>query len=286
MQSETFHLSSYISAHEAFHYARKNLARRYPRNAHDHDFFEVFLIVEGRTAHWINGVTQVLEPGQLVFMRPTDTHAFRADQAQGCEIINIMFRVESAEHLIKRYADSLAGRFFASKSDIPELHTLGPTRFKRALNVATQLQTADRSLARIEEFLLALINRVAVPETRAIRTAPRWFSAACNAAQHPEVFRDGAAGFIAAAGRSHEHVCRTCKDVLGVTPTDYINRIRIDHAAQLLRTEDSSIETIAAACGFQNTSYFYRLFDRAFQTTPRRYRFDHQRDPFDATHRS
>ena len=286
MDSETFHINGYLAPSEAFHYARKQLARRFPRKAHDHDFFEVFLIVDGRTAHWVNGVTQVLEPGQLVFMRPSDTHAFRADRVQGCEIINIMFRTDSAEHLIKRYHDTLSGRFFASKADIPELHTLGPARFKRALNVSSQLQTADRTLARIEEFLLALTNRVAVPETRAVRTAPRWFSAACNAAQHPEVFRDGAAGFIAAAGRSHEHVCRTCKDVLGVTPTDYINRIRIDHAARLLRTEDSSIEAIAEICGFQNTSYFYRLFERTHHTTPRRYRFENQRDPFDATQRA
>ena len=286
MEAETFRIDGYLQPSEAFHYARKQLARRFPRKAHDHEFYEDFLIVEGRTAHRVNSVRQVLEPGQLVFMRPTDTHAFRADRAQGCEIINIMFRIASADHLVKRYNDTLSGRFFASKADIPELHTLGPTRFKRAMNMATQLQTADRSLARIEEFLLALTNRVAVPETRAIRTAPRWFSAACNAAQHPEVFREGAAGFIAAAGRSHEHVCRTCKDVLGVTPTDYINRIRIDHAAQLLRTEDSPIEAIAEICGFQNTSYFYRLFERAYHTTPRRYRFEHQRDPFVATEAS
>lgn len=285
MQTETFLLDGYIASDEAFHYARKHLARRFPQKAHDHDFYEVFLIVEGRTAHWINGVTQVLEPGQLVFMRPSDAHGFRADRNQGCEIINIMFRIDSANHLVKRYGDTIAGKFFASRSEIPELHTLGPARFERAMNVCNQLQTADRSLARIEEFLLALINRVAVPETRAVRTAPRWFSAACNAAQHRDVFQKGATGFIEAAGRSHEHVCRTCKDVLGLTPTEYVNRIRIDHAAQLLRTEDSSIEAIAEACGFQNTSYFYRLFERAYQTTPRRYRAEHQRDPFDAAPR-
>jgi len=281
MKTETYRLEAYLTAGETFHYARKWLSKRFPARAHDHDFFEVFLIAQGSTLHWVNGTTQSLSKGQLMFMRPKDAHAFRADRER-CEIVNVMFRADTAQHLLDRYNDTIAGRFFAAPGDLPELHTLGPPQFERALAVASQLQTADRTLARIEEFLLTLVNRVAVPAPHVTTTGPAWFSAACSAAQNIEVFRLGAAGFIAAAGRSHEHVCRTCREVLGVTPTDYINRIRIDHAARLLRTEDSSIETIAGLCGFENISYFYRLFARSFGDTPKRYRAAHKRDPFAA----
>ncbi|MEM6478374.1 MAG: AraC family transcriptional regulator [Pseudomonadota bacterium] len=281
MHSETYRLSAYLNDGETFHYARKLLAKRFPPKAHDHDFFEVFLIVKGRTLHWINGSNQQLERGQLMFMRPSDKHAFRAG-AEGCEIVNVMFRKGTAQHLVSRYAETIAGRFFDAPGALPELHTLGPRQFERALGVTAQLQTADRALARIEEFLLTLVNRVAVPAPHVVTTGPAWFSAACSAAQNIEVFSKGAPGFIEAAGRSHEHVCRTCKDVLGVTPTDYINRLRIDHAARLLRTEDTSIEAIAALCGFENTSYFYRLFQRNYGDTPRRYRAAQKRDPFAA----
>ncbi|MEO0484337.1 MAG: AraC family transcriptional regulator [Pseudomonadota bacterium] len=282
MLTQTYRLSSYLDPGERFHYARKSLATRFPDRAHDHDFYELFLIAQGRTQHWINGVTQALEPGQLMFVRPSDAHAFRADRKDGCTIINVMFEIGTAEHLLSRYADTIAGRFFAAPGALPELHTLGPRQFERALTMAAQLQTADRSLARIEEFLLAFVNRVAVPAPHVVTSGPAWFSAACSAAQNVEVFRQGAPGFIAAAGRSHEHVCRTCREVLGVTPTDYINRIRIDHAARLLRTEDTSIEAIASLCGFETTSYFYRLFARVYGDTPRRYRSAHRRDPFAA----
>ncbi|MEM9707755.1 MAG: AraC family transcriptional regulator [Pseudomonadota bacterium] len=283
MESERFRIDRYITPDEAFHFARKNLARRFPRRAHYHDFYEVFLILDGRTSHWINGETQILERGQLAFIRPWDVHAFRADRQRGCEIINVMFRNESATHLVSRYADSLAGRFFDAKSALPELHTLGPNRFERAVNVAMQLQTAPRTLACIEEFLLVLTNRVAVPQRAAVAVGPPWFSAACNAALSQDVFRKGASEFVRIAGRSHEHVCRTCQEVLGLTPTEFINRIRIEHAARLLRSEDTPIELIAERCGFENTSYFYRLFGAAFNTTPRRYRAEHRRDPFAAS---
>ncbi|MEM6728962.1 MAG: AraC family transcriptional regulator [Pseudomonadota bacterium] len=282
MERETYRLDSYLAATETFHYARRTLAKRWPVRVHDHDFYEVFLITRGRTLHWINGVTQTLDAGQLVFIRPHDTHAFKADGALGCETLNVMYRPETAEHLLMRYSESLAGRFFGAQSPLPECHTLGPRQFERALAISTQLQTADRTLARIEEFLLALVNRVAVPDADVVTSGPAWFSAACSAAQNIEVFRLGAPGFIAAAGRSHEHVCRTCKEVLGVTPTDYINGLRIAHAARLLRTEDTPIETIASRCGFENTSYFYRLFARIHGETPKRYRAASKRDPFAA----
>ncbi|MEM1237146.1 MAG: AraC family transcriptional regulator [Pseudomonadota bacterium] len=282
MRTETYRLGAYLASGESFHYARKALATRFPARAHDHDFFEVFLIINGKTQHWINGVTQVLEPGQLMFIRPLDAHAFSADRRSGCEIINVMFSIDTAQHLAGRYSDTISGRFFDAPGLLPELHTLGPRQFERALNVSAQLQTADRSLARIEEFLLTLVNRVAVPAPHVTTTGPAWFSAACSAAQNIEVFRLGAPGFIEAAGRSHEHVCRTCREVLGVTPTDYINRIRMDHAARLLRTEDTPVESIASLCGFENTSYFYRLFVKNFGETPKRYRSAHKRDPFAA----
>ncbi|WP_299648804.1 AraC family transcriptional regulator [uncultured Tateyamaria sp.] len=280
MRRTHFHIESYLREDEAFHFARKKLATRYPGAAHDHDYFEVFLIENGRTAHWVNGVTQTLEPGHLAFIRPGDVHAFSADRKSGCQIINVMFRIETAEHLAKRYQDTIAGRFFDARGALPELHTLGPARFSRAVNVADQLQTARRSLAGIEEFLLVLVNRVVHASSNLNASTPRWFAEACSAALAPDVFRLGAAGLISAAGRSHEHVCRTCKVVTGMTPSEYINRIRIEHAGQLLRSTEEPIEDVIEACGFQNTSYFYRLFRSQTGSTPRAYRLAGQRDPF------
>lgn len=280
MESETFYIGNYIRDDEAFHFARKHLDKRFPEKAHRHDFYEVFLIESGKTQHWVNGAMQTLRPGQLTFIRPGDCHAFKADRDRGCQIINVMFRISTAEHLIDRYRDTIDGRYFASTDELPDLHDLGPTRFERAVNVAQELKTAHRSLARIEEFLLTLINRVAYHSNQTDPRAPGWFIAACSAAQSPEVFRGGASAFIEACGRSHEHVCRTTNQRLGLTPTQYINQIRIKHAAHLLRSDDLPIEDLALQCGFENTGYFYRLFRERYATTPRKYRVLHQRNPF------
>ncbi|MEM7615729.1 MAG: helix-turn-helix transcriptional regulator, partial [Pseudomonadota bacterium] len=204
----------------------------------------------------------------------------RADPALGCRIINVMFRVETAEHLLSRYGPDVAGRFYGARGFLPETHLLRGPRMERAVNVAQELQTSRRTLARIEEFLLTLTNRVIEPIEAVAEGAPRWLVNACAAAQNPAVFREGAAGFIRAAGRSHEHVCRKTREVLGLTPSAYVNRVRIEHAANLLAGSEDSIARIAQDCGIENLSHFYRLFRDQYGTTPMAFRREHQRDPF------
>jgi AraC family L-rhamnose operon regulatory protein RhaS len=49
----------------------------------------------------------------------------------------------------------------------------------------------------------------------------------------------------------------------GDTPITYLNRLRVRHADQLLKTTDHSITDIAFECGFQSSQYFatvYRQF--------------------------
>ncbi len=280
MEVIRFRASDYLGERESFHYARKALEVRFPEKAHDHDCFEVFLIERGEALHWINGETQRLGQGHLAFIRPPDAHAFRADRDIGCQIINVMFRPETAAHLVSRYPDDFRGRYFDWDGDLPEAYELFGSRFERAVNVAQELATSIRSLARIEEFLLTLTNRVVERSAHPNSTAPRWFSAACQAVRDPTVFRGGAAAFVRVAGRSHEHVCRVTRLELGITPAAFVNRIRIEHSALLLGHGGLPIPEVARECGIENLSHFYRLFRTQYGVTPRQYRLQHQKAPF------
>ncbi|MEO0542621.1 MAG: hypothetical protein AAFY99_02275 [Pseudomonadota bacterium] len=93
--------------------------------------------------------------------------------------------------MASRYGDTINGRFFDSAHEMPKRHTLGPARFARAVAMSEQLQTADRTLARIEEFFLSLMHRVAHASSGVDAATPRWFAEACSAALSPEVFRRG-----------------------------------------------------------------------------------------------
>ena len=57
-----------------------------------------------------------------------------------------------------------------------------------------------------------------------------------------------------------------------ISPSKFINRIRVQTAAKLLLSGDDPIAEIALQCGFCDQSYFTRQFSSFFGLTPKRYR--------------
>lgn len=276
LPQKLYRIEHYLADGEAYQFTRKELSPDPPVIEHCHNFYELMLIEQGQTHHWINGVEEVLDHGHLVFLRPADSHALQAVPGTGARILNVMFRAETAAHLVERYGDEVAGRFFWQMGQLPVTLRLRGSQRERAVNAMLTLATTHRSLARIEHFLLSVMTHVLYASDVIDDRAPAWLIAACRAVRDPRVFRKGAIGFLEAAGRSQEHVCRQTRRYLGLSPTQYVNRIRIQHAAMLLSGTDAPLSVLAADCGFENLSYFHRLFLQQYGTTPRIYRLRHQ----------
>lgn len=59
---------------------------------------------------------------------------------------------------------------------------------------------------------------------------------------------------------------------LGVSPLQYVNRRKVERAQLLLVTEDMTVKEVAWRLGFDDHSYFIRLFKKVTGTTPQGYR--------------
>lgn len=71
---------------------------------------------------------------------------------------------------------------------------------------------------------------------------------------------------------SKSHLCRMFKKTTKMALTDYINATRIGQSTLLLQDSDAAIGTIAGLVGFNNISYFNKLFQRRMHVTPSAYR--------------
>ncbi len=71
---------------------------------------------------------------------------------------------------------------------------------------------------------------------------------------------------------SPSYVRRLFKSHMGVTVMDYVERVRMDHAQQLLGEMQYKVQEIGTMVGYENPSYFNLVFKKYFGLTPGEYR--------------
>ena len=78
---------------------------------------------------------------------------------------------------------------------------------------------------------------------------------------------------IAACVALSESAClRSFRQLLGITPIQYVKQYRVEKAAELLRTTRLKTGEIGAECGFADGSYFIKTFREIKHCTPLEYR--------------
>lgn len=58
----------------------------------------------------------------------------------------------------------------------------------------------------------------------------------------------------------------------GMSPLEYVHTLRLEEAKHLLETTTMPIEAVAAEVGYEDASFFGRLFRRRVELTPAKYR--------------
>lgn len=69
-----------------------------------------------------------------------------------------------------------------------------------------------------------------------------------------------------------QYFSRMFKREMGVTFTQYVNNLRVQHACKLLEVTNYPAYRIASECGFTDASYFNRVFYKQMNMTPKKYK--------------
>ncbi|OGV59153.1 MAG: hypothetical protein A2X49_02340 [Lentisphaerae bacterium GWF2_52_8] len=252
---------------------------------HCHDFAELFLLSRGKIGHCVNGETQELAEGSLALIRPDDVHFYRKNNSSPCELLNLAFPLKLVREILRftRRLERLNGILNAATPPFLVLGVEEKTQMGKLLSsagTALSINPAEGT-AQLRGILAEILSCKFCAQDAIGRPAQEesssWLADACRAMRQPQNLRKGLPALRKLACRGPEHICRSFKAQLGVTPTGFINEARLDFAAAQLASSDSKMHVVAREAGFANLSHFYHLFSARFGMPPAAYRKKLQR---------
>jgi AraC family cel operon transcriptional repressor len=271
-------LAEILHPREVFHLQSDRRTNRWGVPQHTHRFAEVFWILRGNALHHVNGTTLDLAAGSVVFIRPQDLHSLEKLPLGPLDFVNLALPTVHLQALQRRYFpnDPL---WPWSKARLPEVRVLEPAQLDRLRDWTAELATAPRTARELDRFLLNLMDLLAPTHGGEVLPAgmPDWLERACRGIREPEAMRGGVPAWVRLCGRGAEHVARTTRAWLGVSPTEYVNAVRLQAFERQLRSTSIPIIELGMSVGFESTGHLYERFNASYGMPPNRYRRAHKR---------
>ena len=261
----------------------RNSSLRETAALHTHNFFEFFIVVDGTALHMVNDRILTLSKGDLVFIRPRDTHTYEFYYSEDFRIINVGFSrslfqsisdfLGNDRELIRLLGEELppcAHTDEAACRDIIDSFKAIGAHMEQGVPRHTALH-AQCYLAQVFVDCFFQYSAQAPGNSR----QPLWLDRLLLDMDRIENLQAGLPRMLELAACSQNHLCRVFQNVLATTPTGYINEKRLDYAVYFLVQTKKDILEISEYCGFHNVSHFYHLFRRRYHTSPAKFRREH-----------
>lgn len=144
-----------------------------------------------------------------------------------------------------------------------------------ALHVISRHASPREALRVAKVYLLKLHEEGQLPYQALVRPRPHADAEVrrCEA-WLGRAFREAGAvaRAVTASGVPERTLKRRFKTATGLSLMDYVQNLRIEEAKRLLESTSTAADDISAAVGYEDASFFRRLFNRRTGLTPLRYR--------------
>jgi AraC-like DNA-binding protein len=278
----SLHLGSYRSDLLYWGYFPAKWWRNY---LHTHSFFEVCCAYAGRGTYTLRGEEHPLREGDLFLARPGEQHEIVSSrkQALGIYFWACTF-VRDTQHPTSdrdKPIDILLQRMTTSRCFIaPHAASIQPTLDLLIGEMAKQAPGFTRAIESLAAKLLldcarTFIDSAVDPEplTRAGTSAAQAVVQTATQYLQDNLARSISVRDVAAQVHlSERQLSRVFRKVTGMSILEYLTRLRIDTAGQLLLSRDMPIKQVARAVGYPDAHYFTTTFGKHTGLTPAAFR--------------
>lgn len=252
---------------------------------HSHDFSELVIITEGYGIHWIDGDDYPVTAGDIFAIHGKTAHYFK--KRHNLAMFNVMFDARRLDGYLKKLQE-IAGynALFLLEPAYRRRH-----KFKSRLHISRHaLSYVETVVKRMSDelhkqkpgydtmllsFFLELLvflsreySMVEIPQVKSLFRIGNIIGEL-----EKQYKRNWCLDEIARlACMSKSNLLAIFGEATGYSPIEYLIRIRLQKAAEMLIATPLTISEIAPECGFNDSNYLTRQFCRVYKLSPREFR--------------
>ena len=278
---------------------------------HRHKFYEMVFIQRGSCRHFYRNDATLLIPGDIFLVSPDETHSYQFDESIGLynlqffpEILHhtsAQFIRELSFTALKEQAPLYhrmqdMHNLWDEMEELPvQAPSMGNINEQGILHLNPQQQSqilsylssilSEQTRQSYEyvrmkqiylETILITLLRIKKGQFDAKEQTPSWQSKMIlDALNRIDTHLEDQFDFIEEAARQHispNYYRMIFKKITGLSPLEYLNRVRILRALELLQTTYLSVGEVADVVGIHDSNYFSRLFKKLMGCPPSYYK--------------
>lgn len=243
---------------------------------HSHRFYEIFYILEGSISHTLNGKTQTLHSGDIVFLNQTDVHYFNREEGNLCKHRDIIISTDFFDSICAFMGEDFEIAYHSNM--LPKVITITLEQmeeYEDRISHAILTYNIDSKfkMTSLRALCISLLNLLVEEKIRHDDTYyPIWFRELLGRFHMNEFLKAGLDEILEPFHFSKSYLCRQFRQYTGYTMTEYLNQIRLQQAAFQLQYTDNTISSICYNVGLSSASYFNKLFKQVYGVTPKEFR--------------
>ena len=241
---------------------------------HNHNHWELFVILGGKITHSINGEKSELSRGDACLIRPNDLHCFK-NPDENYQQTNFLIKSDFLKKYLSAYKSGLYEELLSAAAPlyfkIPE-GLLQSGIYKLLSLQAIKPDDISNGVFHTKLIIDCFLQPFFEQRYAYAEKQPPWLKTLLGELNKPNAYKLTAYEIVKLTPYSYSRLCYLFKKSTGKTINEYMLGLKLARAKEQLRFTELTTLEISGDIGFSSLSHFNRVFKKAVGKTPSAYR--------------
>ena len=261
-----------------------------PTIRHFHRFTELIIVLSGSGIHLGNGRRSEISSGDIIVIPQGGGHGY--EDTKELKLVNILFDLPRLPipfmdlhlHPGFHWLFPPPEEFFSTQRHFPGFR-MSPGQLAEIMPILKSMQeesprfSPGRNFRMLSSFMVLLGKLTGFAPVKQCHISKEFparllgeLIGKLNTEFHQPLSLDE---LLKKFPMSRSTINRQFLRTVGITPAQYLSKLRMNHAAELLQNSRFPVGEIALRCGYRDSNYFSRVFRKNFGCTPGMFRKQH-----------